>query len=104
MPLELVIDYALGRVALPAPAPSQPTAGKDAGISPLSPREWEVARLVTQGMSNREIGKTLTISERTVDAHVQHILNRLGFNSRAQIAAWVAVSGGTVTTPSPAPH
>jgi len=77
---------------------------KDAGISPLSPREWEIARLVTQGLSNREIAKTLVISERTADAHVQHILNKLGFNSRAQIAAWVAVSGGTATAPTPAPR
>ncbi len=93
MPLEVVVDYALGRVELPAPAPSAPAVGKDAGTSPLTSRELEVARLVTQGLSNREIGKTLVISERTVDAHVQHILNKLGFNSRAQIAAWVAVSG-----------
>jgi non-specific serine/threonine protein kinase len=105
MPLELVIDYALGRVALPDSAlPSPAEAGRDAGSSPLSPREWEVARLVTQGRSNREIAKALVISERTVDAHVQHILNKLGFNSRAQIAAWVAVSQGTAATPSPAPR
>ncbi len=103
MPLELVIDYALGRVALPTPTPPSPAAGNDAGISPLTSREGEVARLVTQGLSNREISKALTISERTVDAHVQHILNKLGFNSRAQIAAWVAVSQGSATAPSPAP-
>jgi predicted ATPase/DNA-binding CsgD family transcriptional regulator len=104
MPLELVVDYAFGRVALPAPAPSVPTAGKEAGAGPLTPREWEVARLVTQGLSNREIGKSLAISERTVDAHVLHILNRLGFNSRAQIAAWVAVSGANAAAPSLAPR
>jgi non-specific serine/threonine protein kinase len=57
---------------------------------------------VTQGLSNREIGKALTISERTVAAHIQHILNKLGFNSRAQIAAWVAVSQGAAAAPDPA--
>jgi DNA-binding NarL/FixJ family response regulator len=93
MPPDLVIDYALGRVDLPAPAPPSPTVSKGARISPLASRELDVARLVTQGLSNREIGKTLVISERTVDAHVQHILNKLGFHFRAQIAAWVAVSG-----------
>lgn len=102
-PLEIVIDYALGRVALPASVPPSSVAGKDAGIGPLSPREWDVARLVTQGRSNREIAKALVISERTADAHVQHILNKLGFNSRTQIAAWVAVSG-TATAPGPAPR
>jgi non-specific serine/threonine protein kinase len=101
MPLEVLIDYALGRVALPASVPPSPAAGKDVGFSPLSLREGEVARLVTQGLSNREIAKALTVSERTVDAHVQHILNKLGFNSRVQIAAWVAVSGATPIPAAP---
>jgi DNA-binding NarL/FixJ family response regulator len=39
--------------------------------------------------SNREIAEALVIGERTVDAHVVHILRKLGFSSRAQIAAWV---------------
>jgi len=100
MPLELVVDYALGRLALPAPTPSRsPEPHKGTEANPLTPREEEVARLVPQGLSNREIGRTLVISERTVDAHVQHILNKLGFNSRAQIAAWVAVS--REVTPAP---
>ena len=95
MPRPLVVDYATGRVSLPAPAPSPPDEGRS---SPLTRRELEVARLVTRGLSNREIGKSLVISERTVDAHVQHILNKLGFNSRAQIAAWVAVSREAIPT------
>ena len=100
VPVEVMIDHALGRVSLPGPAAGAPDA--DMGVSrPLSAREWQVARLVTRGLSNREIGKTLTISERTVDAHVQHILNKLGFNSRAQIAAWVAVSRGPAVSPRP---
>ena len=55
-----------------------------------------MARLVTRGLSNPEIARTLVISERTVDAHVWHILDKLGFNSRAQVAAWVAVSDDAV--------
>jgi predicted ATPase/DNA-binding CsgD family transcriptional regulator len=100
-PIELMIDCALGRV--PFPCPPSPLAGPNAetGIGPLTRREWEVARLITQGLSNREVGKALAISERTVDAHVQHTLNKLGFNSRTQIAAWVAVSRSQATT-SPA--
>jgi predicted ATPase/DNA-binding CsgD family transcriptional regulator len=101
MPLELAMDYALGRVELPTPA-SAPPAGKTAGPGPLTAREMAVARLVTQGLSNREIGKTLVISERTADAHVLHILNKLGFNSRAQIAAWVAMSQEGASAPRPA--
>lgn len=53
----------------------------------------EIAGLVAQGFSNREIGKRLFISERTADTHVQHILNKLGFNSRAQIATWAVQQG-----------
>ena len=55
---------------------------------PLSPRERQVAGLVADGLSNREIATTLVISERTAQNHVQHILGKLGFANRAQIAAW----------------
>jgi DNA-binding NarL/FixJ family response regulator len=46
--------------------------------------------LVADGLSNKQIGARLFISERTVDSHVRGVLNKLGFNSRAQIAAWMA--------------
>ncbi|HEY5474760.1 MAG TPA: LuxR C-terminal-related transcriptional regulator, partial [Candidatus Limnocylindrales bacterium] len=60
------------------------------GDALLSMREAEVARLVADGLSNKEIGARLFISEHTVDSHVRSILNKLGCNSRAQIAAWMA--------------
>jgi DNA-binding CsgD family transcriptional regulator/tetratricopeptide (TPR) repeat protein len=59
-----------------------------AAESPLSPRELEVARLVARGLTNKQIGKTLFVSERTAENHVQHILVKLGFSNRSQIAAW----------------
>ena len=59
-----------------------------AGRSPLSPRELEVARLVARGLTNKQIGETLFVSERTAENHVQHILVKLGFSNRSQIAAW----------------
>jgi DNA-binding NarL/FixJ family response regulator len=65
-----------------------------ADANPLSRREREVAAVVTQGMTNREISEMLVLSERTVDAHVEHIRAKLGVRSRAAIAAWVAASGG----------
>jgi DNA-binding CsgD family transcriptional regulator len=64
----------------------------------LSRREREVAALVARGLTNREIARTLFLSERTAENHVQHILTKLGFGARAQIAAW-AVSAG-VSTPA----
>ena len=62
--------------------------GTDAG--PLAKREVEVAGLVAEGLSNKQIAVQLFISERTVATHVGHILNKLGFNSRAQIATWIS--------------
>jgi len=56
--------------------------------STLSDREWEVAMLVAQGLSNRQIAAQLIVSERTIDTHVSHILRKLSLVSRAQIAAW----------------
>lgn len=55
----------------------------------LSPRETEVARLVADGSSNRDIAARLVISDRTAQNHVQHILTKLGFTNRSQIASWV---------------
>jgi DNA-binding CsgD family transcriptional regulator len=56
----------------------------------LSPRELEVAKLVAEGLTNRQIADRLVISERTAQNHVQHILTKLGFSTRSQIAAWTA--------------
>jgi DNA-binding CsgD family transcriptional regulator/sugar lactone lactonase YvrE len=55
----------------------------------LSRREREVADLVAEGLTNREIAERLVISERTAEGHVEQIRNKLGFHSRSQIAAWV---------------
>ncbi|GAA4539472.1 ATP-binding protein [Pseudonocardia xishanensis] len=61
-----------------------------AGDGPLSAREAEIAEWVGRGLTNRQIAATAHISERTVETHVQHILAKLGFSGRSQIAAWVA--------------
>ncbi len=58
--------------------------------SPLTPRESEIARLVAQGLSNKEIASSLVIAQRTAEGHIEHILSKLGFTSRAQVAVWVA--------------
>ncbi len=55
----------------------------------LSAREREVAELIAQGKSNREIADALVVSERTVTTHVTHVLGKLGFTSRTQIVAWL---------------
>lgn len=55
----------------------------------LTRRERQLAELVASGLSNRDIASRLVISRRTVESHIEHILNKLGFRSRTQIAAWV---------------
>ncbi|GHE75792.1 hypothetical protein GCM10017786_00800 [Amycolatopsis deserti] len=57
---------------------------------PLTPREREVAAHLADGLTNKQIAALLHISERTAESHVQHILTKLGFTNRAQIAAWAA--------------
>jgi pimeloyl-ACP methyl ester carboxylesterase len=71
-------------LGLPAQAPATPPR--------VTPRQLEVAALVAQGWSNRQIGERLVISERSVESHVERIRDRLGFRSRAQVAAWYVAS------------
>ncbi len=56
---------------------------------PLTAREFEVARLVAEGMTNAEIAEALGLSPKTVSAHLEHILAKLGAMRRAEVAAWV---------------
>jgi DNA-binding CsgD family transcriptional regulator len=59
-------------------------------MAPLTPREADIARLLVEGLSNRQIGSRLFISERTVENHIRNIMDKLGVGTRAQIAGWVA--------------
>ena len=61
--------------------------------SGLSRREQEIVGLASAGCTNREIGRRLMISERTAEAHIGHILNKLALANRAQIAAWAVGHG-----------
>ena len=56
------------------------------------PDGLEVARLVAEGLSNKQIGARLFISDPTVATHIRNIMNKLGVNSRAQIASWITSS------------
>ena len=84
-------------LALAREAAGGPRGGKTAmSAGGLSKRELEVARLVASGMTSRAIAERLFLSERTVESHLEHILTKLGFSSRAQVAGWVAAHpGGT---------
>jgi predicted ATPase/DNA-binding CsgD family transcriptional regulator len=83
---DAAIAYALGERHERTPA----TAPATTAFDPLTRRERQIAELIAQGLPNKTIASTLTISRRTVEGHVDHILTKLGFTSRAQIAAWIA--------------
>ena len=59
----------------------------------LGTREEEVGLLIAQGLSNKEIAARLFLSVRTVETHVHHLLNKLGVNSRTQVAVWFSDLG-----------
>ncbi|MCE7002204.1 LuxR C-terminal-related transcriptional regulator [Kibdelosporangium philippinense] len=81
--MDQAIGYALGE----QPPPATPA---DATRTPLTPREQQVADLVAQGLSNKDIAARLVIAQRTAEGHVEHILTKLGLTTRTQLAAWIA--------------
>ncbi|MFI6431005.1 ATP-binding protein [Rhodococcus oryzae] len=83
MSLDEAVAYALGDRCV-AQARTTPV------VPVLTPRETEVAHLVAAGHSNKAIASMLVISPRTAQGHVEHVLSKLGFTSRTQIAAWIA--------------
>jgi predicted ATPase/DNA-binding CsgD family transcriptional regulator len=86
--LDQAIAYALGES--PQPVPAAPAATNDEPLAPLTRREQQVAHLVAQGLSNKDIAARLVIAQRTAEGHVGRILTKLGFTTRTQLAAWVA--------------
>jgi DNA-binding CsgD family transcriptional regulator/tetratricopeptide (TPR) repeat protein len=82
-----VVDCALGVATSPPRARAKAAPGPGAA---LSPRELEVARLIADGVSNAQTAAQLFIGERTVESHVASIFNKLGVDSRVQVARWVA--------------
>ena len=120
MGIEEAVRYALGEAGQP-PAASRAaatgsgtgsgTAGSGAGsgtgeLGAAAPQPWglltarerEVATLVAEGMTNKDVAARLVVSKRTVDAHVEHILGKLGYSSRLQIAALASQRARTAET------
>lgn len=82
MNMDTAVAFALGEKTTDRVAGSGPVAR-------LTKRERQVAELIARGFSNKQIAAKLVVSQRTAQSHVEHILTKLGFTSRAQIAAWI---------------
>jgi DNA-binding NarL/FixJ family response regulator len=76
----LVVGEVVGRLV--RGRPSTTVANPASGSHPLSRREVEVAVLIAEGLTSKEVGKRLFIERGTVDTHVQHIYNKLSIDSR----------------------
>jgi DNA-binding NarL/FixJ family response regulator len=87
------LAYALADRPRSVPAPST----RDSR-STLTRRERQIADLIGEGLSNKEIAAALVISQRTAESHVEHVLAKLGFTNRAQVAAWITAQ------PAAGPH
>jgi DNA-binding NarL/FixJ family response regulator/Tfp pilus assembly protein PilF len=95
MPFEDAVSYARSRHDHSSSVATIPVPqnGDFSSTRVLTPREREVAALVAQGLSNRQIAARLVVSERTADVHVSNILHKLDLSSRAQLAAWAVRAG-----------
>jgi DNA-binding NarL/FixJ family response regulator len=94
LPLDLVVQRAIAGVELAQPGGGEgPPRPRPAVLSSLTKREREIACMVGNGLSNREIAARLVISKRTVDAHVEHIFCKLEISSRVQLAVWLQELG-----------
>jgi predicted ATPase/DNA-binding CsgD family transcriptional regulator len=93
--LDEAVSHALGKQptkpTAPSPRPGEPAA--------LTRREEQIGNLVAQGLTNKQIASRLVISQRTAESHIEHILIKLGFTSRAQIAGWVSQRSRANDTP-----
>jgi DNA-binding CsgD family transcriptional regulator len=99
MPLDEAIEYALASDNPATDGPARSVSQSSRATGHLTPREREVAALVARGLTNRQIGDALVVTEGTAALHVKHILAKLGLGSRVQIVAWAIEHG--LHRPSP---
>jgi non-specific serine/threonine protein kinase len=90
MPFEQALELPLAATETPPEQTDQPPDASGKRVPELTPREQQVAALLAEGLTNRQIAERLVITERTVAAHIEHILDKLTFTSRTQIGVWAS--------------
>src|SRR5699024_3952257 len=90
-------DRLIGALGAPAPSPSPPARPSEEEADPLTERELEISRLISEGAANRDIARTLFITEGTVRNHVTNALRKLDLRDRTQLALWYARTRGCAT-------
>jgi non-specific serine/threonine protein kinase len=92
---ESLTDDEAVQYGLETPVPDRAAAShlhaRAAGSTPLTSREEQIAHLIRGGLDNGMIARELVISRATAERHVSNILHKLGFSSRAEVAAWAAI-------------
>jgi DNA-binding NarL/FixJ family response regulator len=97
--LDQVLDLALKGRFEPATKTRDGRGPQETSWLPLTRREQQIAELIAEGLSSRVIAAKLVISQRTAHGHVEHIQTKLGFSSRARVAAWVTDHRAPVPPP-----
>jgi DNA-binding CsgD family transcriptional regulator len=86
----MTIDEGVAFAMEENPTPKPVPAVKSASYTELTSRQLEIARLIVNDLTNRQIADRLFLSERTVETHITNILNKLGLNSRVHLSRWIA--------------
>lgn len=87
---EVIKAVATGRILLDERTITRRRADHDDPTANLTPSERKVLELIGDGLSNREIGEKLGVTEKTVKNHITSLLSKMGMQRRTQVAAWVA--------------
>jgi non-specific serine/threonine protein kinase len=86
----MTIDEGVAFAVEDKPTRKPVTPVKSASDTELTRRQLEIARLIADDLTNRQIADRLFLSERTVETHITNMLNKLGLNSRVQLSRWIA--------------